>query len=92
MANPAAELAQAYLTALQAKDKKAILAIVTDDFELEVPNNVSGTNDFSDSWRGLEAASAGWDMAFRQIEVLYYTDLEFTGAEGARSPSPKAWA
>jgi ketosteroid isomerase-like protein len=82
MANPAAELAQAYLTALQAKDKEGILAIVTDDFELEVPNNVSGTNDFSDSWRGLEAASAGWDMAFREIEVLHYTDLEFTGGEG----------
>ena len=81
MANRAAELAEAYLVALQAKDKKAILAIVTDDFELEVPCNVSGTNDFSDSWRGLEAAAAGWDNAFREIEVLQYTDLEFTGGE-----------
>jgi ketosteroid isomerase-like protein len=84
MANVAAELAEQYLVALQAKDKDAILAIVTDDFELEVPNNVSGTNDFSDSWRGLEAAKAGWDMAFRQIEVLHYTDLEITGGEGGK--------
>jgi ketosteroid isomerase-like protein len=84
MANPAAELAEAYLVALQAKDKEAILAIVTDDFELEVPCNVSGTNDFSDSWRGLEAAAAGWDNAFREIEVLHYTDLEFTGGEDGK--------
>jgi ketosteroid isomerase-like protein len=84
MANLAAELAEQYLVALQAKNKDAILAIVTDDFELEVPNNVSGTNDFSDSWRGLEAAKAGWDMAFREIEVLHYTDLEITGGEGGK--------
>jgi ketosteroid isomerase-like protein len=84
MANPAAELAEAYLVALQAKDKEAILAIVTDDFELEVPCNVSGTNDFSDSWRGLEAAKAGWDSAFREIELLRYTDLEFTGGEDGK--------
>jgi ketosteroid isomerase-like protein len=84
MANPAAELAEAYLAALQAKDKEAILAIVADDFELEVPCNVSGTNDFSDSWRGLEAAKAGWESAFREIEVLHYTDLEFTGGEDGK--------
>jgi ketosteroid isomerase-like protein len=84
MANPAAELAEAYLVALQAKDKEAILAIVTDDFELEVPCNVSGTNDFSDSWRGLEAAKDGWDSAFREIELLQYTDLEFTGGEDGK--------
>jgi ketosteroid isomerase-like protein len=84
MANPAAELAEAYLVALQAKDKEGILAIVTDDFELEVPCNVSGTNDFSDSWRGLEAAKAGWDSAFREIEELQYTDLEFTGGENGK--------
>jgi len=83
MANQAAELAEAYLVALQAKDKEAILSIVTDDFELEVPLNVSGTNDLSDSWRGLKAASAGWDDAFRRTEVLRYTDIEIVAGEGA---------
>ena len=58
------ELARAYLEALQRKDKQAILSIVAQDFVLEVPLNVSGTNDLSDSWRGIEAASAGYDMAF----------------------------
>jgi ketosteroid isomerase-like protein len=80
--NVAEDLARAYLVALQAKDKNAILSIITDDFVLEVPCNVSGTNDFSDSWRGIKAASAGWDSAFERIEVLQYRDLEFTGAEG----------
>jgi ketosteroid isomerase-like protein len=74
----AEDLGRAYLVALQAKDKAAILSIVTDDFVLEVPMNTSGSNDLSDSWVGLEAASAGWDMAFSTIEDLVYGELEFT--------------
>jgi ketosteroid isomerase-like protein len=74
----AEDLGRAYLKALQAKDKAAILALVTDDFELEVPMNVSGSNDGSDSWRGLDAAGEGWDMAFRIIEDLHYPGLEYT--------------
>ena len=79
----AEELAHAYLVALQAKNKEAILSILADDFSLEVPCNVSGTNDLSDSWYGHEAASANYDIAFREIEVLKYTDIEITaGADG----------
>jgi ketosteroid isomerase-like protein len=78
------DLARAYLTALQAKDKEGILSILTDDFVLEVPNNVSGTNDFSDSWRGIEAAAANYDVAFREIEVLKYTDLEFSAGKDGK--------
>jgi ketosteroid isomerase-like protein len=74
----AADLAQAYLIALQAKNKDAILSILADDFVLEVPCNISGTNDLSDSWSGLEAAAANYENTFRVIEVLKYTDLEFT--------------
>jgi ketosteroid isomerase-like protein len=74
----AEDLAEAYLVALQAKDKAAILSIVTDDFALEVPMNTSGSNDLSDSWVGLEAAKAGWDMAFSTIEHLKYGPLEIT--------------
>lgn len=76
----AMELGQAYLVALQAKDRDAILALLADDFALEVPINVSGTNDFSDSWHGLEAAATNYDLTFQKIEVLQYTDLEFTPA------------
>lgn len=67
-----------YLRALQAKDKHAIFAILADDFALEVPFNVPGTNDYSDSWRGLEAADANYDVTFRIIQDLIYTELEFT--------------
>ena len=74
----AEELGREYLRALQAKDKQAIFAIIADDFILEVPLNVSGTNDFSDSWRGLEAANANYDTTFRIIEDLVYVELEFT--------------
>jgi ketosteroid isomerase-like protein len=77
--NPTAgELGREYLRALQAKDKAAIFAIIADDFALEVPLNVSGTNDYADSWRGLEAADANYDTTFRIIEDLVYTELEFT--------------
>lgn len=74
----AADLARAYLDALQAKDKDAILSILADDFALEVPCNISGTNDLSDSWSGLKAASANYESTFKKIEVLEYVDLEFT--------------
>jgi ketosteroid isomerase-like protein len=74
----AEELGREYLRALQAKDKQAIFAIIAADFVLEVPLNVSGSNDFSDSWRGLEAADANYDTTFRIIENLVYTELEFT--------------
>lgn len=74
----AAELGRKYLSALQAKDKAAIFAIVTEDFALEVPLNTSGTNDLSDTWRGLDAAGANYDTAFRIIEDLVYTELEIT--------------
>jgi ketosteroid isomerase-like protein len=74
----AEELGREYLRALQAKDKQAILAIIADDFALEVPLNTSGTNDLSDSWRGLEAANANYDTTFQIIEQLVYPDLDFT--------------
>lgn len=71
-------LGREYLRALQAKDKPAILAILADEFALEVPLNVSGSNDYSDSWRGLEAANANYDTTFRIIADIVYTELEFT--------------
>jgi len=52
----AVELAQAYLVALQAKDKQAILSILAEEFLLEIPCTLSGTNDLSDSWSGLQTA------------------------------------
>ncbi|TAL03737.1 MAG: hypothetical protein EPO08_03350 [Rhodospirillaceae bacterium] len=79
----AEELAHAYLVALQAKDKEAILSLLADDFSLVVPCNVSGSNDLSDSWRGLESASANYDLAFKVIEVLKYTDIEVTPGRDA---------
>lgn len=74
----AAELGMEYLRALQAKDKKAIFAILADDFALEIPINLSGTNDYSDSWQGLEAADANYDTTFRIIQDIVYVDLEVT--------------
>jgi len=74
----AEELGREYLRALQAKDKQAIFAIIADDFALEVPLNVSGTNDYSDSWRGLDAADANYDTTFRIIQEIVYVDLEVT--------------
>lgn len=74
----AVRLGKEYLRALQAKDKRAILAILADDFVLEVPLNVSGSNDFSDSWRGLEAAAANYDTTFRIIADIIYTEVEIT--------------
>ena len=77
-ARTALELAEAYLDRLQAKDRDGILALLAEDFALEVPCNVSGTNDLSDSWYGLEAAAANFDATFRKIEILKYADLLFT--------------
>lgn len=74
----AQRLAEAYLVALQAHDKPGILSLLADDFVLEVPLNASGTNDSSDSWQGLQAASANFDIAFREIEISRLIDIEIT--------------
>lgn len=74
----AERLARAYLVALQAKDKQGILDIITDDFELQVPFNCSGTNDGSDNWIGIEKARENYATTFKKIAVLVYTDLEYS--------------
>ena len=79
-ARTAAELADAYLTALQAKDMDAMLALLAPDFTLEIPCNLSGTNDRSDSWTGIENAKANYAQAFQMIEVLKYADVEINQA------------
>jgi ketosteroid isomerase-like protein len=76
----AAQLAEDYLAALQAKDRAWMLSLLADDFALEIPNNLSGTNDLSDSWQGIENAGANYDQAWQMIEVLRYADVEVTQA------------
>lgn len=76
----AAELADAYLTALQAKDIDAMLALLAPEFTLEIPCNLSGTNDRSDSWTGVDNARPNYLQAFEMIEVLRYADVEITQA------------
>jgi ketosteroid isomerase-like protein len=76
----AAELADAYLTALQAKDMDAMLSLLAPDFTLEIPCNMSGTNDKSDSWRGFENAEPNYAQAFQMIELLKYVDVEINQA------------
>lgn len=76
---PTAEaLGREYLRALCAHDKPGIMAVLAPDFALEVPSNLSGTNDMADSWYGLEAADANFDTAFRIIAVTAFSELEFT--------------
>lgn len=70
------DVALAYLDALQRKDLEAICSILTDDFVLEVPNNISGANDTVDRWQGIDVASAGYAWAFEVIEVSKYVDVE----------------
>jgi ketosteroid isomerase-like protein len=76
----AAELADAYLTALQAKDMDAMLALLAPDFTLEIPCNIAGTNDKSDSWRGIDNAEPNYAQAFQMIELLKYVEVEINQA------------
>lgn len=80
MTRTAADFAEAYLDALQAKDKPRMLSLLADDFALEIPCNISGSNDLSDSWRGIEHAGPNYDQAFQMIAVLKYADVEITQA------------
>jgi ketosteroid isomerase-like protein len=77
----AAALAKAYIEALQAKDREAILTLLADDFALEIPMDCSGANDLSDSWCGMDAARNNYDQAFRAIEILKYVDIEITAGK-----------
>jgi ketosteroid isomerase-like protein len=74
----AGELGKAYLTALQAKDREAIVGLLAEDFILEMPCNVSGTNDKSDSWHGREVTRSKFGEAFQTIETIHFEELEFT--------------
>jgi ketosteroid isomerase-like protein len=72
----AAELADAYLTALQAKKMDDMLALLAPNFTLEIPCNMSGTNDRSDSWTGLDNARENYAQAWQMIELLRYVDVD----------------
>jgi ketosteroid isomerase-like protein len=74
----AGELGKAYLEALQAKNRDAIVALLADDFVLDMPCNVSGTNDLSDSWHGLDVVRSKFDDAFQTIDVITLIDQELT--------------
>ncbi|MGE3692084.1 MAG: nuclear transport factor 2 family protein [Novosphingobium sp.] len=74
----AADLADAYITALQAHDKQGILSILADDFELIVPCDVSGANDLTQRWSGLQSADVNYEATFRKIVKLKYVDIEIT--------------
>lgn len=74
----AAELGREYLRALAAHDKAGIMALLAEGFALEVPCDVAGNNDKSDSWYGLEAADKNYDEAFRIIADTTYVDFEVT--------------
>jgi ketosteroid isomerase-like protein len=74
----AAELGREYLRALAAHDKPGIMALLADDFALEVPCDVAGNNDLADSWHGLEAADSNYDLAFAIIADTTYVDFEVT--------------
>lgn len=74
----AVTLARQFFRAIQARDKEAMLPLLAEDFVLEVPYNVSGTNDLSDSWHGLEAASANFTKTWACIELVKYAELEIT--------------
>lgn len=74
----AEDLAQEFLRAIQAKDKDAILSIISDDFILEVPYNISGTNDFSDNWVGVDMVSDNFDKTWKNIEVVKYAEIRVT--------------
>lgn len=76
----AVQLAKAYLAALQAKDSDAILALVTEDFELDIPMNIAGTNDRSDNWKGRAAAGANYTRTFGKIALIRYIDMEYSQA------------
>jgi ketosteroid isomerase-like protein len=82
-ARTAAELGKAYLDALQAQDRDEMLALLAEDFTLEMPCNVSGTNDLSGTWVGLETARTNIDAGFRAMQAIKLVDLEITQAAGA---------
>jgi ketosteroid isomerase-like protein len=81
MAGTAAELGKEYLDALQAKNRDWLVSLLAEDFTLEIPCNVAGTNDRSDSWSGRDKAPDTYDLYFRTIDVIKYVDLEITAGK-----------
>jgi uncharacterized protein len=70
------DLARAYIDALEAKDKEAILSMLADDFVMEMPFDTAGTNDLSNSWGGIETASVTYEENFAQVDFVRFADVE----------------
>jgi ketosteroid isomerase-like protein len=69
------DLVRAYFTALEQKDLEGLLAILTDDSVLEMPFDVSGTNNPRDLWRGIDGAAAHYGQAFADVASIRFTEV-----------------
>jgi ketosteroid isomerase-like protein len=70
------DVVQAYITAMEQKDLAALVAVLADDAVLEMPLDVSGTNQPRDLWRGTDGASAHYGRAFEDVVSIDFTGLE----------------
>ena len=74
-------IAKAYLDALCGRDIEKMRPLLSDDFVLESPYNLTGTNDpnepdSGDFWRGKEKACAKFEQSWRDIETTMFSDVD----------------
>ena len=66
----------AYLTAMEQKDKEGLVAVLADDTVLEMPLDVSGTNQPRDLWRGTDGAATHYGQAFEDVDSIKFTEVD----------------
>jgi ketosteroid isomerase-like protein len=75
-ASTSGDVVQAYLTAMEHKDKAELLAVLADDAILEMPLDVAGTNQTRVLWRGADGASTHYGQAFVDVESIKFTEVD----------------
>jgi ketosteroid isomerase-like protein len=71
----AKNLARAYLTAMEQKDKDGLVAILTEDSVLEMPFDAAGVNDPRSLWRGRDGAAAHYGQAFEDVASIKFREV-----------------
>jgi ketosteroid isomerase-like protein len=77
------DIAQGYLEALSGRDIDKMRPLLHDDFVLESPYNLTGTNlagesDSGDAWAGKEKACQKFEQAFRNMVDMTIRDVDIS--------------
>jgi ketosteroid isomerase-like protein len=77
---PSTDVARAFLTRMERKDKEGMLALLTDDSVMECVLGLDGNNAPRRFWEGMAAARDHYTRAFEDVESIEFTEVALNQA------------